>query len=93
MKNITEQQFLKENLKNNTISGHDSKLKNLVVNYVGNAVDPDSEEVTVEHIIEVFAKEFPEFLLVVAEENWISGYSQALEDTEYMKSENKENVT
>ena len=93
MKNITEQQFLKENLKNNTISGHDSKLKNLVVNYVGNTVDPDSEEVTVEHIIEVFAKEFPEFLLVVAEENWISGYSQALEDTEYMKSENKENVT
>ena len=31
-------------------------------------------------ITEVFAKEFPEFLLAVAEENWVRGYHQALED-------------
>ena len=26
------------------------------------------------------AKEFPEFLLAVAEENWVRGYEQGLED-------------
>ena len=33
-------------------------------------------------IVEVIAKEFPEFLLVVAEENFIRGYEQALADVE-----------
>ena len=33
-------------------------------------------------IVEVVAKEFPEFLMAVAEENWVRGYHQALEDTE-----------
>jgi hypothetical protein len=28
------------------------------------------------------AEEFPEFLMVVAEENWIRGYHQALEDVD-----------
>lgn len=93
MKNITEEEFLKDNIKDNIVSGQDSELKNLVVNYVGNTINPENEEVTVENIVEIFAKEFPEFLLVVAEENWISGYSQALKDTEYMKSENEQDVT
>jgi len=31
-------------------------------------------------IVETMADEFPEFLMVIAEENWIRGYHQALED-------------
>jgi hypothetical protein len=31
-------------------------------------------------IVESMAKEFPEFVLAVAEENWIRGYQQALQD-------------
>ena len=37
---------------------------------------------TVENIVDVFAADFPEFLMAVAEENWIRGYHQALEDVE-----------
>ena len=33
-------------------------------------------------IVETMATEFPDFLLVVAEENWIRGYHQALTDVE-----------
>ena len=59
----------------------DGELKEWLVEYVGNKfADPDSGLVNVEMITEVFAKEFPEFLLAVAEENWVRGYHQALED-------------
>jgi hypothetical protein len=33
-------------------------------------------------IVEVLAEEFPEFVLALAEENWIRGYRQALDDVE-----------
>ena len=41
-------------------------------------------EIIVENIINVFAEQFPEFLVALAEENWINGYTQALKDTEYV---------
>ena len=34
-----------------------------------------------ENVIDVFAEQFPEFLLALAEENWINGYTQAITDT------------
>ena len=40
------------------------------------------QNVTVEMIVETMAAEFPAFLLVVAEENWVRGYQQALDDVE-----------
>ena len=64
----------------------DSELKEWLVDYVGKQTNPDSEEVTVEMIVETLAKEFPEFLLVVAEENFIRGYEQALADVEVGKA-------
>ena len=33
-------------------------------------------------IVQVVAEDFPEFLLAVAEENWIRGYQQAILDVE-----------
>ena len=65
----------------------ESELKEIIVNYVGNKINPENDEVTVENIIDVFAEQFPEFLLVLAEENWINGYTQALKDTEYVNNE------
>ncbi len=56
-------------------------LKELVVNYVGDKLDPENEEVTLEMTINTFASEFPEFLLTVDEENWMRGYAQGLEDS------------
>jgi len=62
--------------------GADNELKKFVVNYVGEKLDPEGDDITVEMIVGVFAEEFPEFLLVVAEENWIRGYKQAFLDME-----------
>jgi len=66
-----------ENL-NETVST-DTGLKELVVNYVGERL-AGPEEITVDMAVEVFAAEFPEFLLAVAEENFLRGYEQALVD-------------
>jgi hypothetical protein len=63
----------------------ESELKEIIVNYVGDVINPESDEITVEQIIDVFADQFPEFLLVVAEENWVNGYTQALNDVKYME--------
>ena len=67
---------------NQTVNGQESELKNWLVSYVGQKLDPENGDVTVEHIVNVVAEEFPEFLMVVAEENWIRGYKQALDDVE-----------
>ena len=60
----------------------DNDLKNMLVEYVGEKINPEDQNITVEMIVEAMAKEFPEFLLVIAEENWIRGYQQAIVDVE-----------
>jgi hypothetical protein len=70
----------------------DNSLKEMFVQYVGEKLQPKNGEVTVEMVVEVLADEFPDFLLVVAEENFIRGYRQALVDVEsWDKTENLEN--
>ena len=58
----------------------DSVVKTFIVNYVGSQLLPEDGRITVEMIVEVLAKEFPELVLVLAEENFIRGYTQGLED-------------
>jgi len=58
----------------------ESILKNWVVSYIGEKLQPENGDVTVEMAVEVFAAEFPEFLMAVAEENFIRGYQQAMTD-------------
>ena len=60
----------------------DTDLKKWLVEYVGEKEQPENNNVTVEMIVEVVAKEFPDFLMAVAEENWIRGYHQGLTDVE-----------
>lgn len=69
----------------------ESPLKEMVVNHIGNQLQPENGEVTVQMIVEVFATEFPEFLLAVAEENWIRGYHQAFVDIEEGEKLTQEN--
>ena len=78
MNQLTENPTLKEAVDT------DTELKEWLVNYVGQNLDPNNEngEVTVEMIVETVSKEFPEFLLAVAEENWVRGYYQAMIDVE-----------
>jgi len=59
-----------------------NEMKKWLVNYVGDKLSPENDEVNVEMIIQVMAEEFPEFLMVLAEENFIRGYRQALADVD-----------
>lgn len=63
----------------------ENDLKNMLVEYVGQELNPEDQQVTVEMIIEVMAKQFPEFVLALAEENWLRGYEQALDDVDLGK--------
>tara|TARA_R100000315_G_C5198012_1_gene116098 strand:- start:448 stop:753 length:306 start_codon:yes stop_codon:yes gene_type:complete len=74
--NYNETETLKEVVDTTT------ELKKWLVNYVGEKHDPANGEVTVEMIVETIAIEFPEFLMAIAEENWVRGYHQALSDVE-----------
>ena len=67
------------------VAPNESELKNIIVSYVGETLNPEKDEITVEQVINVFAEQFPEFLLAIAEENWVNGYTQALNDLEYTR--------
>ena len=58
----------------------DSAFKTLIVDYVGKKLQPKNDEVTLEMVVGVMASEFKELVLLLAEENWIRGYHQAMED-------------
>ena len=60
----------------------ETEFKSWLVEYVGKKHEPEDDKVTVEMIVETVAKEFPEFLMVLAEENFMRGYEQALNDVE-----------
>tara|TARA_Y100001963_G_C6516978_1_gene324806 strand:+ start:8 stop:286 length:279 start_codon:yes stop_codon:yes gene_type:complete len=75
----TKNPHLEETVENTT------GLKQLVVNYIGNRLLAE-EDVTVDMAVQVFAAEFPEFLMAIAEENFLRGYEQALTDVEQIHS-------
>ena len=56
--------------------------ENELKEWLGEKEKPEDGQVTVGLIVETMAKEFPEFLLAVAEENWVRGYQQAIIDSE-----------
>lgn len=66
-------------------------LKEYIVNYVGNKLEPGIQDppeedtgITVEMIIQVLTEDFPEIVLALAEENFIRGYEQGLSDKEIL---------
>tara|TARA_B100000686_G_C16498995_1_gene816059 strand:+ start:461 stop:760 length:300 start_codon:yes stop_codon:yes gene_type:complete len=62
----------------------DSKLKDYLVEYVGSKLN--NEDVTVNMIAEVLASDFPEFTFAFAEENFLRGYQQGLDDAQKLHS-------
>tara|TARA_Y100001938_G_C7961372_1_gene364486 strand:+ start:215 stop:547 length:333 start_codon:yes stop_codon:yes gene_type:complete len=74
----------------------DSPMKVWLIDYVGKKfqqemtrfkVDTGKEyewdgDITVEMIVDLMAEEFPEFVMALAEENFIRGYRQAFADLE-----------
>lgn len=65
----------------------ENPMKNWLVQYVGEKFKPEDGKVTVAMIVEAMAQEFPDFVLALAEENWIRGYQQALYDVDYKPQE------
>ena len=62
----------------------ENPLKEMLVEYVGNKFATEEDEgefeVTVQMIVETLAHEFPEFVMIMAEENWTRGYQQGIDD-------------
>jgi len=70
----------------------ENPLKQMLVDYVGEQyvteeTDEEEMEVTVEMITNVLALEFPELIMLMAEENWIRGYQQGLDDATRLPQE------
>ena len=100
---MTNNDYIKNSTLNEKVE-KDSPIKKWLVNYVGttfqsemekiNAENPEETlewdgSVTVEMIIEMMSDEFPEFLMALAEENFIRGYTQAMADV-YEPEKNSE---
>ena len=66
-------------------------LKEILVDYIGNkyAIEQDEGEfeVTVQMIVDTLAHEFPEFVMIMAEENWARGYQQGIDDAAKLHTE------
>ena len=86
----TEKEALDDNPDLQKLVEPDTELKNWLVEYVGEQLQPENDEVTLEMIIEVMSKEFPDFLLPIAEENFIRGYQQAMKDVSMFEKLKKE---
>ena len=69
----------------------DSELKEYLVEYVGKKFD--REEVTVHMVAETLASDFPEFLFAFAEENFLRGYQQGLDDATTLHTPETSNNT
>ncbi len=65
----------------------DSPMKDWMIDYVGDALKPENDQVTVEMIVGVMVKEFPEFVFALAEENFLRGYEQAFTDMQSVTEE------
>jgi TPP-dependent indolepyruvate ferredoxin oxidoreductase alpha subunit len=60
----------------------DTEVKKYLVEYTGKKLNPKSGDVTVEMVVNTLCEEFPELVLVLAEENFFRGYRQAFSDIE-----------
>ena len=72
---------LKEKLEEREVKP-ETGLKQMLLDYVGERKNPEDGKITVDMIISVMADEFPEFVFVMAEQNFIQGYKQAFSDIE-----------
>tara|TARA_R100001591_G_C4349702_1_gene182782 strand:- start:1892 stop:2182 length:291 start_codon:yes stop_codon:yes gene_type:complete len=84
---ITESEYNREDLLS-VVAQQDSELKEHLVKYVGEKFD--KEEVTVHMIAEIMAHEFPEFMVSIAEENFLRGYKLGLDDGTELINRNNE---
>lgn len=73
---------MSDNVLDNVVEA-ENPMKEWLVQYVGEKYNPDNKEITVQMIVNAMADEFPDFVLALAQENFIRGYQQALYDVDY----------
>ena len=66
----------------------DNDFKIMILEYIKKNVE--KKEITIEDVGITMTEKFPEFILAIAEKNWVHGYTQALNDVEFFKGENRE---
>jgi len=70
---------------------NNTPLKQMLLEYVGNkyatSEDEGEFEVSVQMIVDTLAHEFPEFVMIMAEENWVRGYQQGINDAAELHTE------
>jgi len=59
-----------------------NELQEDLVRHAGSRINQQEDQVTIGQVIGVLASEFPELVITIAEENWIRGYKQGLEDAQ-----------
>ncbi len=89
-KTISEKEFNERPFVAMPQTEEEAELKNLIINYTGNKLQPEDGLVDVNMIVETMATEFPEFLYAFAEENFIRGYQLGLEDATKLPTEQTE---
>jgi hypothetical protein len=72
----------------------DGALRDYIVSYTGDKLQPEKDEVTIEMVIDILAIEFPEVVLAIATENFLRGYEKGLNDAEngFMSDEEKPDI-
>ena len=59
-----------------------NEIQEDLVRHVENKINEHKDQVTIGQVIGILASEFPELVIAIAEENWIRGYKQGLDDAE-----------
>lgn len=72
---------IKEDIRQREVNP-DNDLREMFVSYVGEKKQPEDGKVTVDMVVSVLSDEFPEFVLAMAEQNFLQGYKQAFKDME-----------
>ena len=73
--------FVNKGILDKTVEAR-NELQEDLVRHVGNRIDVHKDQVTIGQVIGILASEFPELVITIAEENWIRGYKQGLDDAE-----------
>jgi len=69
-----------------------NELQEDLVRHAGSRINQQEDQVTIGQVIGVLASEFPELVITIAEENWIRGYKQGLEDAQIAEVMDPEKV-
>jgi Na+/phosphate symporter len=73
--------FNERELLDKYVESDNSELKEYIIEYVGNKLKPEDSRITIEMVLAVLAEDFPDIVLALAEENFIRGYQQGINDS------------